>query len=166
MKIETWKPKGMSIDYESPEVQAEFRREDEVFGRFVGVKKVRIAYGAGDSMFRTSGTAVGRVLRDEADHWVFLPLRHRRKGWYLTLGVRAAFQSTIVVKEIDEIDRKRVRGHWSLYAAAEYLNGVKTVEEIEAEIERAEAEPKPEPSGTQDADFFGSLKRLRKGNEP
>jgi hypothetical protein len=166
MKIETWKPKGMSIDYESPEILAELRREDEVFGKFVGAKKVRIAYGAGGGMFHTSGTAVGRVVKDNADRWVFMPARHRRKGWYLTLGVRAAFQSTIVVKEIDEIDRKRVRGHWSLLAAAEYLNGIKTVEEIEAEIEYREAEPKPEPSGMPEKDFFGTLKRLRKGNEP
>jgi hypothetical protein len=45
MKIKNWKPKGMRIDYDSPEVLAELRREDEVFGRFVNVKKVRIACG-------------------------------------------------------------------------------------------------------------------------
>ena len=38
-----------------------------------------------------------------------------------------------------------------------------TAEEIEADIARRESEPKAEPSGSLEADFFGTLRRLRKG---
>ncbi len=47
------------------------------------------------------------------------------------------------------------------HAATEYLNGVKTPEEIKADIARREAEPKAEPGGPPENDFFGTLKRLR-----
>jgi hypothetical protein len=140
MKIKTWKPKGTTINYRSPKIIAALRREDEVFGRFAAAKTVRIAYAVTKGALHISGILIGRIMRDEAGRWVFLPPGRRREGWYLTLGVRAGSPATIVVREIDEIDKKHVREHWSPHSVAEYMSGIKSAEDIEADINGKEKE--------------------------
>ena len=82
-----------------------------------------------------------------------LPSRANNYAYGLAITI-AEYRHALIIADVNP------------HAAAEYMNGIETAEEIKADIAQREIEPRAEPSGSQEADFFGMLKRQRKGNEP
>jgi hypothetical protein len=56
--------------------------------------------------------------------------------------------------------RRRFGKGWDPARIIDYRPGRKTADEIEADVARREVEPKAEPAGMREEDFFGTSRKL------
>ena len=68
-------------------------------------------------------------------------------------------------REHDRIRRKRIGKGWDPARIIDYRPGRKTADEIEADVARREVEPKAEPAGMREEDFFGTSRKLHTNEE-
>lgn len=84
---------------DEPRIQAEVRREKEIFSRFVN-KKVTIKVKQLVDLFAKRRYKRGRILKSTEHGFVFLEKGRQHRGKRITLGMYDGFFATLTVDEI------------------------------------------------------------------